>query len=383
MGCPGGERCPPSLAAPRTQMAEPWQPLRRHLRLRTRCPRPPPGTGRSVRGEPARGPPAGWIRGIPGATAPPAPLGCGGMRVGSAAARGALARGHPKPWEDPGVQGSSQHLNLCIGLAPGPPALDPAPVWQGWGQPASPHGAKGGRAEGSEHPTGTPSVQGQAAHPRQRQRVLQRARKRPLDFITHFLPWLPGDKRLEETGFHFPRPRQGAPAPPREALAPRSPGGPGDAWRQGSLSPTRADSSPGRIRPLARGRNNFGTALARGRLSGAGSETRSFIAVGPPAPAAGGFGVRPWRGQGLGGAKPTVPPTARGLRAPAPPGMGMVLPRLGSGLQRARPTQPAPPSPIRSGVREGAPHHPAFHRVTSAAGTDRPVPGCARSPRPG
>lgn len=171
-----------------------------------------------------------------------------------------------------------------------------------------------------------------------------------MDFITHFLPWLPGDKRLEETVFHFHWLQQGAPAPPREPLAPRLPAGTGDAWRQGSLSPTRADSSPGRIRPLARGRNNFGTALARGQLSGAGSETGSFIAVGPPAPATGRFGVRPYRGQGLGGqtlrdAHGRVPSV--GLWAPAPPGMGMVLPRLGSGLQRggcpARPTGTAKP----------------------------------------
>lgn len=51
------------------------------------------------------------------------------------------------------------------------------------------------------------------------------------------------------------------------------------------------------------------------------------------------------------GAKPSATPTgaspAWGLRAPAPPGMGMVLPRLGSGLQRggrpARPTGTAKP----------------------------------------
>lgn len=145
----GGSGGPPSLAAPRTQMAAPWQPVRRHLRLRTRCPRPPPGTGRSERGEPARGPPTGWIQGIPGATAPPAlgQLGCGGMRVGTAAARGALAHGHPKPWEDPGVQGSFQHLNPCIGM------------WADTGTPDARPRTGDGRAEASRHPCTGPRDQ--------------------------------------------------------------------------------------------------------------------------------------------------------------------------------------------------------------------------------
>lgn len=173
-GVAGGSGGPPSLAAPRTQMAAPWQPVRRHLCLRTRCPRPPPGTGRSVRGEPARGPPAGWIQGIPGATAPPAlgQLGCGGMRVGTAAVRGALAQGHPKPWEDPGVQGSSQHLNPCMGLTPGPPALGPALVMAGLGPAGIPAWGRGRAGRGIRAPHGHSPMQGQAAHPRQRQRVL-------------------------------------------------------------------------------------------------------------------------------------------------------------------------------------------------------------------
>lgn len=190
------------------------------------------------------------------------------------------------------------------GLIPGPPALGPALVMAGLGPASIPSWGQGSPGRGNRAPHGQAPCKARQCIPGSDSLCSQRGRKRPLDFITHFLPWLPGDKRLEETGFHFPWPQQGAPAPPREPLAPRLPAGTGDAWRQGSLSPTRADSSPGRIRPLARGRNNFGTALARGQLSGAGSETRSFIAVGPPAPATGRFGVRPYAGQGLGGPNP-------------------------------------------------------------------------------
>ncbi|XP_051665958.1 ankyrin repeat domain-containing protein 13B isoform X2 [Manacus candei] len=130
VGWPGeGSGGPPSLAAPRTQMAAPWQPVRRHLCLHTRCPRAPPGTGRSVRGEPARGPPSRRVQSTPGATAPPAlgwdVVGCGWalQQLGE--------RWHgdtPNPGEIlelKGAPGTSTPALQC-GLTLGPPALSPA-----------------------------------------------------------------------------------------------------------------------------------------------------------------------------------------------------------------------------------------------------------------
>lgn len=74
VGWPGGSSVPPpSLAAPRTQMAAPWQPARQHLCLRARCPRGAAGNrtlcagegGGEPDGEAARGPATGRIWGTP------------------------------------------------------------------------------------------------------------------------------------------------------------------------------------------------------------------------------------------------------------------------------------------------------------------------------
>lgn len=154
--------------------------------------------------------------------------GCGGMRVGITAARGALARGHPQTWEGSwsprGAPGTSSPAP-GYGLTPRPPTLSPTLVRGGLGPAGiltqghrSRIWPRGARAEGPGHPTCTPPRRAGQRIPGSGGGCSRRSRKRPLDFITHFLTWLPGDKRLEETGFHFPPPQQGASAPPRAPL---------------------------------------------------------------------------------------------------------------------------------------------------------------------
>lgn len=102
------------------------------------------------------------------------------------------------------------------------------------------------------------------------------------------------------------------------------------------------------------------------------------------------IGARAW------GAKATVPPTgacpARGLRARAAPGMGMVLPRLGSGLQRggrtAHPAQPG--SGCRGcwlwgavGCTRVSPIILPFTGSPALLAATGASPGCASSPRSG
>lgn len=372
-------------------MAAPWQPVRRHLCLSARCPRPPPGTERSVRGEPARAPQPGGCRESPGRHRLP-PQHSRGV-VGCRWTLQQLGEHWHRDTPNAGrVLESKGAPSPEIGADTGTPSTRPRTGMAGLGPGGIPAWGQGGPGRGIRAPHGHPPRGARQRIPGSDSGCSRRARKRPLDFITHFLPWLPGDKRLEETGFHFPWPQQGAQAPPREPLAPRLPAGTGDAWRQGRLSPTRAASSPGRIRPLARGRNNFGTALARGQLSGAGSETRSFIAVGPPALATGRFGVRPYRGQGLGGqshraAHGSVPGAGAAGTGSAGDGNGLAQARLW--LAARRPHGSPSPARIRlpwvlalgcCGVHEGVPHHPAIYRVTSAAGSDRRVPRLCQQP---
>lgn len=163
---------------------------------------------------------------------------------------------------------------------------------------------------------------------------------------------------MEETGFHFPRPGR----EPRHR-----PGHPcthqhrGRTRRQGSPAPTRAAASPGRIRPLARGRNNFGTAFGPraafwGRLGASlDAGPHSFIAMGLLRLAMG----RVWGScpavDRVWGSSSTVTPTgsclAWGLRAPALPGTGIILPRLRLWLAARL---PALPSPHRASMGAGS-----------------------------
>lgn len=72
--------------------------------------------------------------------------------------------------ESKGAPSTSIPASGC-GLTPGPPAAGPAVVMPGLGPAGSPARGQGRPGMGSGHPRGTP-MQGQAAHPRQRQRVL-------------------------------------------------------------------------------------------------------------------------------------------------------------------------------------------------------------------
>lgn len=146
---------------------------------------------------------------------------------------------------------------------------------------------------------------------------------------------------------------------------------------------------------MARGRNNFGTALARGQLSGAGSETRSFIAMGPPALAMGRFGVRPYGGQGLGGqthrdAHGCVPSVGAAGTGTAGDGNGLAQARLRLAARRP----PGSPSRHRQarirlgwvlavGCRRVSPIIVPFTGPPALLAPTGASPACASSPRAG
>lgn len=122
-----------------------------------------------------------------------------------------------------------------------------------------------------------------------------------------------------------------------------------------------------------------------GSFPGPARRPGSFIAAGPPALATGRVGVRPYRGQGLGGQTHRDAHSAGAVgTGTAGDGNGLAQARLRLAARRA----PGPPNRHRQarirlgwvlalGCRRVSPHHPAIYRVTSAAGAS---PACASSP---
>ncbi|KAM9615785.1 uncharacterized protein ACIBXB_022055 [Morphnus guianensis] len=379
-----------------------------------------PGTGRSERGEAGRRgcpqPPNPADLGYPRGQHPFPLQGATGMRWdagGHCSSSGSAGTGTPPTLG--GIlepQGSSRHLHPCTGVRADAETPNTQPHTgegrAGAGRYSHPGPSeriwpRGARAEGPEHPTCPPPRRAGQRIPGSGGGCSQRSRKQPLDFITHFLTWLPGDKRLEETGFHFPPPQQGASAPPRAPLSPPTRG-------RGDTPGGRAASRPRVPTALLAGSGHWhvagiisaqpwpagsvpGPAQSEPRLSAPFIHRRGATRAGHRQ----GLGVRCHRGQGL-GVRPHH--DAHGL-APGAGAVGTGTTGDTNHLAQAQapacsataagPAQPACTAKSGSGQRgcwlwgaggaqEGVPPHPAICRVLGAAGTNRHIPSLCQQP---